>query len=377
MKKIRVLFTIPNFDTAGSGRALLNIALALDENRFEPHILCRHDRGEFFQVVKSSRIPVHVFEYTPKERPIIKMLLNCYMVSRKIKEINPDIVHSFHYAANYSEALAARLSGAKWVFTKKNMSWGGGSKNAWKVRSFLANKIAVQNTDMQILFYPNSKKTLLIPRGVVLDKFKASEALPQIREQMKTRVNERVLICVANFVPVKGVETLINAFVSIANQFPGWVLWLVGDDKNAYGKKLHELVNGQNFESRIKFSGKQMKVVDYLNHAEIFVLPTLNEGRKEGSPVAMLEAMANSKVVLGSRVAGIKDQLKEFPDHLFTPKDESDLAKKLSRLMMKDSKELKRLGLTFLRPVVENYSIEKEVKRHEQLYLSCVKRIMN
>src|SRR5690554_1827388 len=375
MKRIRILFTIPNFDTAGSGRALLNIALALDENRFESHILCSHDRGDFFQVVKNSGIPVQVFEYIPDERPIYQLLMKCYKVSKKIKKIKPDIVHSFHYAASYGEALAARLSGAKWVFTKKNMSWGGGSKNAWKVRSLLANKIAVQNTDMQKEFYPRSKKTVLIPRGVVLDKFKASRSIPQIREQMMTKENERVLICVANFVPVKGIETLINAFVSIAHQFPDWVLWLVGDDKNEYGQLLHTLVANLNFDSKIKFSGKQMNVVDYLNHAEIFVLPTLNEGRKEGSPVAMLEAMANSKVVLGSRVPGIKDQLKEFPEHLFNPKDKVDLAEKLTKLMKKDSKELKQLGLAFLRPVTENYSIEKEVERHEQLYLSCVKII--
>ncbi len=373
MKRIRVLFTIPNFDTAGSGRALLNIALALDKNRFEPHILCRHDRGAFFMVVKDSGIPVHVFEYIPNERPILQMIKNCFKVSRKLKKINPDIVHSFHYAASYSEALAARMSGAKWVFTKKNMSWGGGSKNAWKLRSFLANKIAVQNTDMQKEFYPRSKKTVLIPRGVVLDKFKASDPLPQIRIQMQTKENERILICVANFVPVKGIETLIKAFVSIAAQFPEWVLWLVGDDKNDYGQALHKLVAELGFDSKIKFSGKQMNVVDYLNHAEIFVLPTLNEGRKEGSPVAMLEAMANSKVVLGSRVPGIKDQLREFPDHLFTPKDEIDLAEKLSNLMKKNKNDLQHLGATFLLPVTDNYSIEKEVERHEQLYSSIIK----
>lgn len=373
MKRIRVLFTIPNFDTAGSGRALLNIALALDKNRFEPHILCRHDRGAFFMVVKDSGIPVHVFEYIPNERPILQMIKNCFKVSRKLKKINPDIVHSFHYAASYSEALAARMSGAKWVFTKKNMSWGGGSKNAWKLRSFLANKIAVQNTDMQKEFYPRSKKTVLIPRGVVLDKFKASDPLPQIRIQMQTKENERILICVANFVPVKGIETLIKAFVSIAAQFPEWVLWLVGDDKNDYGQALHKLVAELGFDSKIKFSGKQMNVVDYLNHAEIFVLPTLNEGRKEGSPVAMLEAMANSKVVLGSRVPGIKDQLKELPEHLFTSKDEKDLSGKLSNLMVKDRIELQELGATFLLPVTDNYSIEKEVERHEQFYLSLVK----
>ena len=61
--KLRILFTIPNFDTAGSGKALLNIATRLDKEIFEPHIACLHDRGDYFQVVKESRIPVHIFNY--------------------------------------------------------------------------------------------------------------------------------------------------------------------------------------------------------------------------------------------------------------------------------------------------------------------------
>ena len=50
MKKI--LYTIPNFDTAGSGRALFNIASNLDRDKFEPHICCSHDRGDFFKIIK-------------------------------------------------------------------------------------------------------------------------------------------------------------------------------------------------------------------------------------------------------------------------------------------------------------------------------------
>lgn len=371
-KKLKILYTIPNFDTAGSGKALLNIALGLDKNKFEPHILCLHNKGEFFKTVENSGIPVHIFDYIPKERPVFQMIKNCLKVSGKLKEIKPDIVHSFHYSSNYTEALSARLAGIKWVFTKKNMSWGGSSKNSWKLRSFLANKIALQNTDMDN-FYPNSKKTALIPRGVNIEKFRFSIPNPEIKSLMKTQENQRVLICVANFVPVKGIETLINAFDKLKDKQTDWSLWLVGDDKNEYGTKLHELVNDLNLNSRIIFSGKQLNVSDYLNHSEIYVLPTLDEGRKEGSPVALLEAMANSKVVLGSRVPGIKDQLKDFPNHLFTPKDDSELAEKLSVLMHKSKEELSELGKEFYTLVSENYSIETEIKRHEKLYLSLFK----
>src|SRR5690606_4979464 len=128
MKKIKILYTIPNFDTAGSGKALLNIALGLDKEKFEPHILCLHNKGAFFRTVEQSGIPIHIFDYIPKERPFLKMFRSCIDVSKKIKNINPDIVHSFHYSSNYTEALSTRIAGKKWVFTKKNMSWGGASK---------------------------------------------------------------------------------------------------------------------------------------------------------------------------------------------------------------------------------------------------------
>lgn len=373
MKKIKILYTIPNFDTAGSGKALLNLALRLDKEKFEPHILCLHSKGEFFKIVENSGIPVAVFDYIPKERPVFQMLKNCFKVSKKIKEINPDIVHSFHYSSNYTEALSTKLAGKKWVFTKKNMSWGGASKNSWKLRSFLANKIILQNTDMN-KFYPNSNKTTLIPRGVNIEKFRFSSPNPEIKSSMRTEENQRVLICIANFVPVKGIETLINAFDMLKDKYPSWNLWLVGDDKNEYGTKLHQLVNSLELNSRIIFSGKQLDVTNYLNHSEIFVLPTLDEGRREGSPVALLEAMANSKVVLGSEVPGIKDQLSKFPECLFTASDIVGLSEKLDGLMGKSKEDLKTLGNTFYQHVKLEFSIEKEVKNHETLYLKLLKK---
>jgi hypothetical protein len=39
MNKIKILFTICNFDTAGSGKVLLDLATSLDKNIFEPEII--------------------------------------------------------------------------------------------------------------------------------------------------------------------------------------------------------------------------------------------------------------------------------------------------------------------------------------------------
>ena len=110
-EKIKILFTIPNFDTAGSGKALLNIASRLNNIIFEPHIACLHDQGQYFKVVKESGIPIHVFEFTHPMTQRIKGICHCWEVSMHMKKIKPHLIHSFHYASDYSEALSAKMAG--------------------------------------------------------------------------------------------------------------------------------------------------------------------------------------------------------------------------------------------------------------------------
>jgi len=374
MKKIKVLYTIPNFDTAGSGKALLQLAKGLDPAVFEVAILCLHDRGAYFETVKQSGIPVYIADFLPKERPLFSMFKACRKLARYFKTLQPDVIHSFHYSSNYTEPLAAKMAGIPWVFTKKNMSWGGASKNSWKLRSFLATKIAVQNKDMQQTFYPSSRKTVLIPRGVSLTAFKPEVPDSEVRARMATDADKRIIICVANLVPVKGIEVLIAAFEKIAVAFPQWVVWIIGDDANAYANQLKQTVVAKQLEHQIHFSGKQLDVKPFLNQAELFVLPTLNEGRKEGSPVALLEAMANGKVVLGSNVPGIKDQLASFPKFLFKAGDEIGLKEKLEELLLLDAVSLKKMGQQFQQHVASHYSLSLEIERHSALYLSILKK---
>jgi glycosyltransferase involved in cell wall biosynthesis len=100
------------------------------------------------------------------------------------------------------------------------------------------------------------------------------------------------------------------------------------------------------------------------------VLPTKNEGRKEGTPVAMLEAMANGKVVLGSAIPGINDQLKSYPNHRFEAGNAIDLQNKLSFFMKNSIDENKKIGYDFQQLVKSNFTIETEIKKHQELYLT-------
>ena len=366
-KKIKILFTIPNFDTAGSGKALLKVALSLNKELFVSEILCMHKRGAFFKVVEKSGVKVHVFQYTTKMKPYVKGILNSYKISRFLKSIQPDIIHSFHYAPDYSEPLAAKMSGITWVYTKKNMNWGGSSANGWKLRSFLARHIVVQNKDMINKFFPQSKKISLISRGVDTLEFYPYTPKVDIRKKYNLNETDRIVICVANLVPVKGIEILLEAFDKIQNKHTNWKLFIVGDHKNDYGKKLIKQFEKINFNKTIYFTGKVLNINDYLNTSELFVLPTKEKG--EGSPVALLEAMACGINVIASKIPGIKDQLEKYPNHMFEAGNIEELSNKLEQYMSQDSSENKKIGNKFNIHINNAYKIEHEVEKTEKVYL--------
>ena len=77
--------------------------------------------------------------------------------------------------------------------------------------------------------------------------------------------------------------------------------------------------------------GKQKYVRDFLDISEIYVQPTLDQGGGEGAPIAILEAMANGKIIIGSNISGICDQLEPFSDHLFKAGNLAKLSDKMKK----------------------------------------------
>jgi len=373
-KKIKILFTIPNFDTAGSGKALLNIAKGLDQKYFEPHIACLHDKGVGFKNIEKSGLPVHILQYIVPMAERIKGLIQCWKISRTLKEINPDLIHSFHYAPDYSEALAARMAGIPWVFTKKNMNWGGKSKNGWRLRSYLARHIIIQNTDMRMEFYPTSSNTTLIPRGVNLHEFSPKSSNNNSVEYLGIPRDSKVIMVIANLVPVKGIEYLIEAFDLMCEKKKSFYIVIIGDDNNNYAKNLKKIAEKKYNGHKILFTGKRQDIPDLLKLAYVFVLPTLNQYRREGSPVVLLEAMAAGIPVLASNVSGSRDILSNIPNQLFSPEDVSSLEDKLNWIINLDKENRDDLIKSQLEILNEKYAIEREIEQHELLYKNILQQ---
>ena len=364
-KRIKILYTIPNFDTAGSGKVVYDLVKHIDKTKFEPHICCMHKRGAFFNHVEALQIPIHIFSVAATYRPFFSLPFRIWKISQFFKKHKFDVIHSWHWSSDFTEPFAAKLAGIPFVYTKKAMGWGN---KAWHWRSQLSSKIITINSDMKTQFFSNmTDKIQPIPIGLNVNDFGVLEKKYSNSDGYSVNTDDFVIVSIANLVSVKGIEILLEAVKQINN--PKLKVFIVGDDTSDYANNLKEKYTSTD----VVFTGKMQDVKSYLALADVFVIPTKDEGRKEGQPIAPIEAMLSGRIVLGSRISGVKDILGPFQEYLFEPSSIEDLKNKLESIIQLDTDNRKKLAKQMFEFASKNYAIEKSMQMHETLYFKMIK----
>jgi glycosyltransferase involved in cell wall biosynthesis len=369
MKKIRILYTIPNFDTAGSGIALLKMCTRLDKNLFEPMIVCLHDRGAYFEEVKRSGIPVHIYPYLSDLKPRWRLMFNIFRISRFFRKLSPDIIFSYHYAPNFSEVLAAKLAGCKFAYVKKNMGWDGPSRNQWKIRTWFSDAITVQNTDMMKNFFPGNRKARLISIGVDQQEFHPRLPDQLLRAELGISPEERIIVCVANLIPKKGIDFLIRGFVT-SNSFGQSRLLIVGNNQTMLRPETEALMENLSTGHRVIFTGKRPDIPRFLSIADLFILASTGD---EGAPIAIQEAMSIGVPVITTNTPGNRDQLDTLPDQLIPPSDSNAIASAIDKMLSLDQDRRHAIIAQQWDIIDKRYSLKEEVRQHESLYKHLLK----
>lgn len=371
MSQIRILFTIPNFITAGSGDAMLNVVRRLDRREFAPAVCVLKKGGALDAAVEDMGIPFLEAPTLVAPRPLWSLRRRVRQAAAVFRPHGFQLWHSFHYADDYTEPLVARAAGARaWVFTKKNMGW---NRRSWLLRSVLASRIAAQNTDMLRNFFRGPlfrDKARHLPPGVDTERFRPGVSRqPSFRAQLGFPPGAIVAGCVAHLVPVKGHPTLLEAIAKV----PGLFLVIAGAARDEhYAKKLAETVAEAGLGERVRFLGNVTDVPGLLAELDIAVLPTWDRWRMEGCPIALLEAMACGIACVATEIPGARDVIEpERNGLLVPPRDSQLLSRALSRLTSEPELR-RRLGEGARTRVLERYTIEREVEAYEHLYRSAL-----
>ncbi|MCX5723563.1 MAG: glycosyltransferase family 4 protein, partial [Nitrospirae bacterium] len=185
------------------------------------------------------------------------------------------------------------------------------------------------------------------------------KARAAIRTQYGVMEDERLIVFLSHVTRQKGLHLLLKCMPAVLAQQGRTKVLVAGTGD--YLDEAKRLVDRMGLQSQVLFAGHvpHERTVDYLNAADLSVLPTL---RQEGLPFSLVEAMACQKPVIASRIGGIPSVvIHGLNGLLVAPGDSHELGQAIVRLLA-DTELAERLSRKARETVVAGYSLENMVQ---------------
>ncbi len=207
-------------------------------------------------------------------------------------------------------------------------------------------------------------KITIIPCGVDSELFQPVTS-SQLNLGLGLSDDDKVLLFVGRKVPIKGVDTLLQAVAQLADRYPLKCI-IVGDEE----ENIPGVVKVQKYSDELRLAANIFNVggIDhndlplYYSAADAVVVPSLHES----FGLVVLEALACGTPVIGSAVGIIPQIINGTNGRIVTPGDVSELAEAIMQ-MIDGSDE--RLGDCHkIRRSVEDYSWDNVAERLLNVY---------
>ena len=235
-----------------------------------------------------------------------------------------DVTHIHAHFASHPAAAAFvihRLVGIPYSFTAHG-------SDLHRDRTMLQEKVAEAAFVVTISDYNRDliaaecgekyrNKTAVIHCGVDTEVFRPRSTGAR-RKRIAGPLN---ILCVGTLHEVKGQTYLLEACRLLADHDVDFVCHFVGDGPDR--ARLVRRSSEEGLKDRVHFHGQRTRneIAQLLRNADIVVAPSVptKDGRREGIPVALMEAMASGVPVVASGISGIPELIEEGRSGLLVP----------------------------------------------------------
>ncbi len=297
----------------GSGVVATELGMALGYEGHEVHFITYNQpvrlnflsKNVYFHEVFVEEYPL--FQYQPYE-----LALSSKMVSI-VERYHLDILH-VHYAIPHAYAafMAKQILKSKGIDIKVVTTLHGtditlvGSHPIYK----LAVEFSINNSDYvtavskslkedTLRLFEITKDIQVIYNFIELNKY-PEHSKDDCQRSTLADENERIIVHVSNFRPVKRIEDVILIFDKILKQIPAKLL-LIGEGPER--EKADLLVKKLNIRDKVIFLGNSQEINKILCYADLFLLPS----QTESFGLSALEAMAAKTPVISSNSGGLPE----------------------------------------------------------------------
>lgn len=235
-------------------------------------------------------------------------------------------------------------------------------KSIWKNAAYvISNSNGLKRLALETL---PEQKINVIYNGVDIEAFQRKGTF---KDTLKG-TQDCTILCASRLMKRKGFRYAISAMHLLAKKYPHVRLVIAGGEGDA-SEQLRRQVSAMKLERQITFTGEysQTELARLQQNADIFLLPSLNEGMSN----SLLEAMASGLPVLMTPTGGAEELIKNGENGYIIPfRDAKDIAEKLEKLA-RHADLRNRMGQES-RKIAEKMSWKHGAEEYEKIYESMV-----
>ena len=179
--------------------------------------------------------------------------------------------------------------------------------------------------------------------------------------------NERILVHLSNFRPVKRVTDVVEIFDRVRKHIPSKLL-MVGDGPDR--SKAEWLAMQKGIHDHVLFLGKQDRVQEKLAISDVMLLPS----ELESFGLAALEAMACKVVPIATRVGGIPEVIEHGRNGFLGEVGDVDTMAQYAIDLLHDEERLAQIGVQARATAQARFCSTKIVPHYEGFYRRVLER---
>lgn len=356
----------------GAEKALADIALHLDPERFNVSVCATREAGNYQPLLDEAGI--RTFIQGRKSRWDLGQWLK---LIRLLKRERIDILHTHLFGSNTLGRLLGKAAGVPVIISHDH--WSTISAREARVDRLLhtlSDRILVPSEASRTLVsqvegIANSRIDVLY-NGVDTAKFAPAtpEEQASVRREFGIADDAFVIGMLGRLSPEKGgVDLLLKAVYRLAQSQPNVRLLIVGDgplrpELEALDATLNTQYGLPGAQTLVTFAGTRQDTPRLLGAMNLFVLPSLNEAL----PIVALEAMSVGLPVLATRVGGVPEIIEDGANGLLVQPGDEPLLFAVLTQMVNDLHLRSRLARAGQERVRKDFTIESMARRVEAIY---------
>jgi len=384
---VKILRVITRLNVGGPARHVVLLDRGLRERGHQTHLVygsLAPGDGSLEHLAVAAGLPTtHIRALGRRINPLSDVRAFARLLRLVFREA-PDVVHTHTAKAGTLGRVAARLFNMTRprrrrcivVHTFHGHVLSGYFGPTMNVAVRRAERTLARITDRVVTISPAQRhdivtrfniaaaaRTLVVPLGLDLERLaRLDSSAAHLRGRLGISDRAPVVGFVGRFVAIKDLATLVEAFALVTAQRPDAVLLLVGD--GPLRAEIDALVAARALQEQVRQVGWIDDLAPVYATIDIFALSS----RNEGTPVAVIEAMAAAKAVVATRVGGVADVVEdERTGLLVPPQNPKALADAIVRLVVASDERL-RMGAAGREAVTARFSPDRLVDDIETLY---------